>query len=334
MVSKPPSSPLPGTARLDQKLTRHAPAPFLPGGSLRIPAACTGIFTIRPSFGRFPVRGCRSGMPGQEAVLAVNGPMARTLSDVVFYSKTVVDSQPWLRDPKCLPVPWRAVELPERLRIGVMWHDAVVRPTPPVRRALQDAVDKLRAAGHDVVDWDPVDQNEGVELLMRMFVADGGKTIKHELHRTGEPLRHEMIGYETAEELGTADMWKLHLERTAFQNKYLDRWTEAGLDAIICPTTPYSTVKNGEFKYGEFCSVPSPSPNQAKWLTAGLVGYTGVFNVLDYSAVSFPSPLSVDAQVDIKDPDYSPLSSTCKEVNDTCKSLTISFGGLRKELSS
>lgn len=221
------------------------------GGSLRIPAACTGIFTIRPSFGRFPGRDCRSGMPGQEAVLAVNGPLARTLSDITLYGSTIVGSHPWLRDPKCLPIPWRTVELPSKLKFGVLWNDGMVLPTPPVARALKAVVDKLRKAGHDVVDWDPRDQREGTELLKRMFLADGGKTIEHELKRTGEPWRNEMQDYSTAEELGTTDMWKLHLERTAFQNKYLDRWNAAELDAIICPTTAYTTTENGSFKHGQ-----------------------------------------------------------------------------------
>lgn len=75
------------------------------GGSLRIPAACTGIFTLRPSFGRFTTQRCRSGLAGQEAVASVNGPMTKTLEDTIFYSKTIVDAKPWLVDPKCVPIP-------------------------------------------------------------------------------------------------------------------------------------------------------------------------------------------------------------------------------------
>ncbi|KAH8901354.1 acetamidase [Thozetella sp. PMI_491] len=265
------------------------------GGSLRIPAACTGIFTLRPSAGRFPVRNTRSGMTGQEAVMSVNGPLARTLADVELYSKSVVDGQPWLRDPKCLPIPWRSVELPPKLKIAVMRHDGMVNPTPPVARALREVAAKLESAGCELVEWDPVDQKQGLSLLERMFVADGGITIKNELKRTGEPWRPEMKAYEVAEEMGAATMWKLQAERTDFQNRHLDRWNKAGIDAILCPTIPFPTVENGKFKH---------------------VGYTGVYNVLDYSSVSFATGLSVDKDVDKLGPAYEPLGSQCKAINE------------------
>jgi len=182
-------------------------------------------------------------------VQSVNGPMARTLADVEVYCRAVLGEQPWLHDPQCLPIPWRDVELPENLRIGVLWHDGMVFPTPPVTRALETVVKRLQAAGVQVVDWDPADQREGKTLLERMFVADGGIGIRNELRRTGEPLRPEMQGFDGTRELGTFEMWQLHLQRTAFRKKYLDRWNEAGIDAILSATTPFAGVENGKFKH-------------------------------------------------------------------------------------
>lgn len=222
------------------------------GGSLRIPAACTGIFTLRPSFGRFPTLKCRSGMSGQEAVQSVNGPMARTIEDIELEAKTVVDKKPWLYDPRMLPLPWRADVVPSTLKIGVMWNDGMVTPTPPVTRALKDTVEKLKAAGHEIIEWDPKDQKQGLSLLGRMFLADGAESIRNVLDRTKEPFRPEMEDYSKATMLSTYDMWQVHLERTDFQKRYLDRWNEAGIDAILCPTTPFSSCKNGQYKHGRF----------------------------------------------------------------------------------
>jgi Asp-tRNA(Asn)/Glu-tRNA(Gln) amidotransferase A subunit family amidase len=219
------------------KLTYHK------GGSLRIPAACTGIFTLRPSFGRFTTQRCRSGLAGQEAVASVNGPMAKTLEDITMYSKAIVDAQPWLVDPKMLPIPWRQPETKKKLKIAVLWNDGICLPTPPVTRALREASESLKKAGHELVEWDPKLHATALELLGRMFVADGGKSVKALLAPTGEPFRPEMQQYKDAEELGGLDMWKLHLERSELQRQYLEQWMSYGnLDAILGKSSTSSDV--------------------------------------------------------------------------------------------
>ncbi|KAF2107543.1 amidase signature domain-containing protein [Lophiotrema nucula] len=266
------------------------------GGSLRIPAACTGIFTLRPSFGRFTTQRCRSGLAGQEAVMSVNGPMAKTLEDITLFSKTVVDSEPWLVDPKCLPIPWRPVGNKKKLKIAVLWNDGVVVPTPPVTRALKETVEKLKKAGHEIVEWSPTLHLKALDNLGRMFLADGGKSVRALLEPTNEPFRPEMEQYSRAPDLSTYDMWQLQLERSELQRQYLLQWQSIdGLDAILAPTTPFASVANGSFKH---------------------VGYTGVYNVVDYSSVSFPSGVTADREKDRSLTNHSPLSETCKEVHE------------------
>ena len=249
------------------------------GGSLRIPAACTGIYTLRPSYGRFPHFDARSGMGGQESIGSVHGPMARSIADLRLFTDNVANASPWFKDPKCIPMPWRPVELKPKLKLGVLWHNGVVQPTPPVARALKTVVDKLKASGsYDLVDWPSTDHVEAYELMGRFFVADGGKSVQSVLDPVGEPWRPEMQAYASADELGVHDLWQLQKQRTALQKRYLDRWAAcSGLDAILGPVSPYAVPKNGCFRN---------------------VSYTGVFNVLDYSSVSFPTGMVVEGEGD------------------------------------
>lgn len=273
------------------------------GGSIRIPASFNNLYSLKPTFGRFPTYGARSGLPGLESVNSVNGPLTTSIDSLELYCKTLVAGEPWLYDPKVVSLPWRTVKLPETLNIAVLDDDGVVRPTPPLLRGMKMVREKLTESGHVVIDWDPEDHLRLSELITEFFLSDGGKHVKDECNKTGEPFFPYMRMYGTAPEKGVATLWALQAERTKLIKRFLDRWnataSETGngrpIDAIILPATPFPGNPNGKFQ--------------------NYVGYTSPFNAVDYSVGTIPVA-TADRDLDAREVRETFYGETDKAVYD------------------
>lgn len=140
------------------------------GGSVRSPAAACGIFSFKPSIGRVPNTGAEtlSAAPGYEGIISTLGPMGRSTEDLELIMRIVADAQPWKVDPSLHVKPWRPVQGSNKLRIGVLRDDGVVRPVESINRALDFAVDKLKKAGFDVVDFKPYKSERSWEIIVSM----------------------------------------------------------------------------------------------------------------------------------------------------------------------
>ena len=102
-------------------------------GSVRVPAHFSGIYSLRCSTGRWPKMGMNTSMPGQEGVPAVFSPMARTLDDLVYFSRSLIGIKPWLWDHTVHPIEWRTdeerkVKETKKFKIGVMRTDGKTNP--------------------------------------------------------------------------------------------------------------------------------------------------------------------------------------------------------------
>ncbi|MFD9014205.1 amidase family protein, partial [Streptomyces sp. NPDC059552] len=130
------------------------------GGSIRIPAACCGLFGLKPQRGRVST----APNPHLWYALGTVGPLTRTVRDSALLYDVLAGTTPihrWSAGPGPGPAAagWvRALETPPgRLRIGYSAKPAVpgVRPHPAHVEALLETVRALRELGHDVREVDP-----------------------------------------------------------------------------------------------------------------------------------------------------------------------------------
>lgn len=99
-------------------------------GSVRVPAAWSGVYSLRCSTGRWPKNGVNTSMAGQEGVQSVFSPMARTLIDLTYFTRSIIKMMPWKYDYSVHPIPWRGEEEDEakskHLRVGLMASDGMI----------------------------------------------------------------------------------------------------------------------------------------------------------------------------------------------------------------
>ncbi|SPO19623.1 probable AMD2 - amidase [Ustilago trichophora] len=272
------------------------------GGSIRIPCSFTGLWGLKPSFGRFPTGKCKSGLAGQEAVMSINGPMCNDAEGLEIYAKTVVDTEPWHVDPKCVPIPWTPVaasSLPKSLTILMLTNNGLVTPTPPLQRALDHAASKLRAAGHNVVEWDASANasdaalfERGLNFIVSFFRAEGGATIHSLMESSGEHSEWVPGLAETDPSTNKTvkELWTVQAARTGWAAEMLERMRALTggkpFDALVSPVAAEVSTRHDAYHH---------------------IFYTGVWNLMDMPAVVFPlQGVSVDKALDQKDDGFKP----------------------------
>jgi amidase len=279
------------------------------GGSIRIPAMCNGLYGIKPGSNRVPFVGQQGG--GKEGISKIGlpasaGPIARSMRDCELLLRTVSNARPWQRDPALAYGLWEEQgSIQNKPLIGVIRTDGLITPLPPVSKVLDEAVEKLRASGVEVIEIDSPALKKCQSLGNAFFGIDGGNYMFDLLDATSEPLINWLsTRLRRKAPLSLDKVIEAHAKRTQLETEMLKIWkdptTGRTVDAIILPVAPH------------------PVPPIDRW---NGVSYTSSFVLLDYPAGTLPvRDFSAD---DLKSEmsDTKPLGSWDKINKELCKFL-------------
>ncbi|KAG4272943.1 hypothetical protein FPRO04_14597 [Fusarium proliferatum] len=271
-------------------------------GSIRTPANFNGIYGLCPSYGRLPIHDAENSAPS--FINAVAGPMCRSIDGLRVYTQAVLSTEPHKYDAACVRLPWNDVEyntikgrsVAGGLTFGMVWHDGVVRPHPPIGRGMRETRAALRAAGHEVVDLDFFTGEENLEKhLMAVLNCDGGAAVRAKLDIVPEPAHPETVLPTPSEAISASELLSHGKSILVLRKHFLAKWqdtahiTKSGkpVDVLILPSGATVAPPHGTMNY---------------YL------YEAISNVLDWSCATIPVG-RVNANLDPQPPQSQQFSA-------------------------
>ncbi|MGP2440382.1 amidase [Streptomyces sp. JW3] len=261
-------------------------------GSLRIPAACNGLFGLKPTRGRVSVG------PAVDEIfngLAVHGAVSRTVRDSAVLLDLIAGPEPgdpYTARPPARPYAQEVTRDPGPLRIGVLaqaWGGR--RTTAPVAAALARTVSLLESLGHRVTAAE-VDLGTGWEEFVlanaRQWAANLSAQVDELAAALGRPVDASTLepavlaSYHYGRQV-TGAQFVAALGMRNRVSRALARYFEA-YDLLLTPTLPELPVPLGTFAEGD------GELDGLGWLdrVLGRSPFTAVFNVTGTPAMSVP----------------------------------------------
>jgi amidase len=246
------------------------------GGSVRFPAHCTGIASIKPTSGRVPRTGHFPGPGGLLDAIWQIGPLARYVEDLALVLPLIsgVDGQ----DPAIVPMSLgdpRAIDL-RRLRCAFHTDNGIVAPSAEISAAVKKAAAALAAAGVPVDEVRPPAIAQTYEIYLGLFTADGGAGIESVLKEAGtqriHPLMQRVLELQRQGGKSVAELAALVGRWDAFRREMLSFMSN--YDVLLCPVCSFAGMVHGSTYDRLSCFSYTMTSNLTGWPAAVVRGGT------------------------------------------------------------
>jgi len=251
-------------------------------GSIRIPSAFTGVFGIKPTYGRVPAYPASAF-----TVLAHQGPLARTVSDAALMLSVI--AEPDARDTTALntPAPDYRIGLDDSVRnLRIAWSPRlgyVKQLDPEIEAAAARAARVFADFGAIVEEVDP-GFADPTEILRTIWYAVAstivGAVPPAEREKVDPGLRHIA---DAGRSYSLSDYLCAHTQRTEFAQTML-RFHER-YDLLLTPQMPVTAIEAGRV-------TPANGPFGDEWINWS--PYTYPFNLTQQPAASVPCGFASD----------------------------------------
>ncbi|MGD9997920.1 MAG: amidase [Ilumatobacteraceae bacterium] len=205
------------------------------GGSLRNPAHCCGIASIKPSTGVVP---SAATLPPENfsimfQLMAVEGVMARCVADVRAGLMTVAG--PHVRDPLALPVHLADLHRDRPIRVALVADPPGGSTHPEIVTAIRRAADVLADHGAQVVESTPPGYERSLELWATLLVTDIGLLLPLiELVMGPDGMRFLQFAIEEVPPADLTGFGTMLTERLGVEKEFLRFFED--VDVVLSPT--------------------------------------------------------------------------------------------------
>jgi len=250
-------------------------------GSARVPANFNGVYCFKGTQTRFSQMGQKplnTYSIARKSLIQDNfGPLTKCVDDISIFMRTIISEKHRKEDPSLPYVPWEMKKeiVPKKMKVGYCFSDTLFPASAPCKRAVKEAVEVLRAAGHDCEEITIPNFTQMLLLTLAISNADGKSRGRDEALQGEKPIKElaisigitkvpylvrllfadliDTLGYhrwaklmKNMKELKAHEYFATVYELALLKKAFLDFWKEKGFDTLILPGDALPAFKHGD----------------------------------------------------------------------------------------